>query len=266
MRTLRAIVVMVLMLGLVGCSGGTPPVMPSVLGLQLDVALSDIERAGYDGDPEVLGGGLLGVIDKGNWSVCEQVPAAGQPIDDKPRLQVGRTCGESTPGLAESSPAAPATTPTPTVEVTQESTPEPTPPPTPEPTPGAEPVLTVADNADFAGLAALTDQCSDTQRAFVEKYAGRVLQFDGSVGALNQHENYRTRFDILVNFGDDGLGTKGPNFQFRDVSIVSDLNLTGDNVPDSMRVGDNLRITAEVDEFEPNTCLFLLEPVVTEYR
>ena len=40
----------------------------------------------------------------------------------------------------------------------------------------------------------------------------------------------------------------------------------GPNIPDSMKVGDKLRIKATVEEYEPNTCLFLLDPVSTEYR
>jgi hypothetical protein len=36
--------------------------MPDVQGQQLDVALSDIKRAGIDDEAEVIGGGLLGVL------------------------------------------------------------------------------------------------------------------------------------------------------------------------------------------------------------
>lgn len=45
------------------------PVMPDVLGESLEVARSDIERAGVDDEVEVLGGGLLGIVDEANWQV-----------------------------------------------------------------------------------------------------------------------------------------------------------------------------------------------------
>jgi hypothetical protein len=76
--------------------------MPAVTGLTLDVALSDIERAGFDQDVEVLGGGVLGILDKSNWQVCEQSPASGQAVAAAPRLTVDRSCGGSTPEPSES--------------------------------------------------------------------------------------------------------------------------------------------------------------------
>lgn len=71
MRALRAAVAVIVLLGLVGC-GSEPPVMPNVVDQKLDVALSDIERAGFSTDVEILGGGALGIINKSNWTVCEQ--------------------------------------------------------------------------------------------------------------------------------------------------------------------------------------------------
>ena len=76
-----------LMLGslLAGCgssgngeNAATP--MPLVTGLQLDVALSDIEAAGFSNEVEIIGGGTFGVVDESNWTVCEQSPAAGQAL------------------------------------------------------------------------------------------------------------------------------------------------------------------------------------------
>ena len=68
-------------------------VMPDVVGKQLDVALSDIERGGIDDEVEVLGGGTFGVVDESNWMVCEQLPEAGRHccVD-------GSGAGRSVPG------------------------------------------------------------------------------------------------------------------------------------------------------------------------
>jgi hypothetical protein len=66
--------------------------MPDVLGQTLDVALSDIKRAGVEDEVEVLGGGTFGVVVESNWQVCEQLPAAGQELTEAPRLTVDRSC------------------------------------------------------------------------------------------------------------------------------------------------------------------------------
>src|SRR6478735_2098652 len=67
----------VLILGLSACSSGQDPTMPGVVGRQLDTALQDIKLAGFKGDVDISGGGMLGVIDKANWKVCKQSPEAG---------------------------------------------------------------------------------------------------------------------------------------------------------------------------------------------
>lgn len=66
--------------------------MPDVVGKRLDVALSDVERAGFDDEVEVLGGGTFGVIDESNWTVCTQEPASGTELFSAPRITVDRTC------------------------------------------------------------------------------------------------------------------------------------------------------------------------------
>lgn len=84
---------------------------------------------------------------------------------------------------------------------------------------------------------------------------------------MNNHEGYDTRFDILVSVGDDPeTATKGPNVQFRDVNLSYDLHLTGDDIPDALGIGDKLRVTAEVVEYDEHQDLLLLDPVETRIR
>ena len=80
-----------LLLALTACGPGEPAVMPDVVGLQLDVAKSDIERAGFGEDVEIVGGGLFGVLDDSNWVVCDQQPVPGKSVSN-PRLVVEREC------------------------------------------------------------------------------------------------------------------------------------------------------------------------------
>lgn len=71
---------------------------------------------------------------------------------------------------------------------------------------------------------------------------------------------------LLIGAGDfSKTSASGPAFQFRDVNATSDLHYTG-NMPDTIGVGTNLHVTAQVDEYEPNSCPFLLESVETAFR
>lgn len=105
MRTLGLALAALMILGLTACGATKDAIMPDVAGKSLDVALSDLERAGIGDDVEVLGGGTFGVIDESNWQVCVQMPSAGELVSEKPRLEVDRSCGDDD---AES----PAATPT----------------------------------------------------------------------------------------------------------------------------------------------------------
>ncbi|MCT9820562.1 PASTA domain-containing protein [Microbacterium sp. W1N] len=108
----------VMVLALSACGSGEPSAMPDVVGKQLDVAKSDIERAGFGGDVEVVGGGLFGVVNDSNWMVCEQEPAAGKDVAN-PRLVVDRECGGDEPtDDATPSPTPSESAPTDTASVT----------------------------------------------------------------------------------------------------------------------------------------------------
>lgn len=109
MRARSGAVAALVLLVLTGCGSTALPVMPEVVGLKLDVALSDIKRAGIDHKTEVIGGGVFGIIDESNWMVCSQEPAGGQSASSAPRVTVDRSC----PDLASPTPA-PTTIPTPT--------------------------------------------------------------------------------------------------------------------------------------------------------
>ncbi|UZN04801.1 DUF4839 domain-containing protein [Cellulomonas sp. S1-8] len=253
-------ILIALALGLAGCGSGEGPVMPDVVGAQLDVALSDTDRAGIDPDEvEVVGGGLLGVVDESNWTVCEQLPAAGTAVSGKPRLVVDRSCGDGIAKATES-PTEPAEA------AGEEATKEPPTEATPT-VPADGPPLTVESNADFAAIMQLRDGCSADLGTFAARYAGATVAFDGAIVAMNPHDGATTRYDILVNQGDfsEDVAAPGPDFQFRDVNTTFDVHYSG-AVSDSIGVGTNIHVVATVDEFVAQQCLFLLEPVETSFR
>lgn len=125
--------------------------------------------------------------------------------------------------------------------------------------------LTVANNADLATLLATGDPFA-LGKEFVEKYEGRTIEFDGHIAHMMNHGTYKTRYDILVYAGDFNEPSLGPSFRFTDVNIVSDLNLTGSNIPDTIGEGDSIHIVAKVAGYNTGGDLLLLEPISTEMR
>jgi hypothetical protein len=102
---------------------------------------------------------------------------------------------------------------------------------------------------------------------FAKKYSGRTIQFDGYIANMTPHGNYKTRFDLLIYTGNYGQSPGNAlSFKFEDINIVSDLKLTGSNIPEYISEGQNLRITAIVIEYKEVSGLFFLEPVSTEIR
>lgn len=130
----------------------------------------------------------------------------------------------------------------------------------------ANQVLAVENSKDLAALLAVPDYCDETIATFAAKYEGRTIEFDGSIASMLNHGDYDTRYDIVVHPGDKGpKSVVGPAFKFEDVN-VPDLHLTGANIPDSVGTGDLLHVVARVGEYNPDQCLFFLEPVSTEIR
>lgn len=140
---------------------------------------------------------------------------------------------------------------------------------TTEPVSSPEPedvVLTPENNAEFAAILALTDYCDPSIEVFASAYRGRTIAFPGNIGAIAPHDGATTRYDILIGVGDfSETSAPGPAFQFRDVNTTTDLNFIA-ATPDTIGVGANLKVTAEVDNYESSSCLFLLEPLTTAVR
>lgn len=91
MRRVVVLPFLALAIPFTACSS-EPATMPDVVGKRLDIALSDVERAGFSDDVEVLGGGTFGIVDESNWLVCSQEPADGTTISTVPRITVDRSC------------------------------------------------------------------------------------------------------------------------------------------------------------------------------
>ena len=252
-----------------GCGSEEPDiVMPDVVGQRLDVAVSDIERAGFDDEVEIVGGGTFGIVDESNWQVCGQLPAAGEPMTSEPRIEVDRSCDDDTDAdLSSTASEFALSDPTPNGETPAGEESVEASPQAREPSASASPddqLLTVETSNEFAELLAGSDEC-DRAEQFTTQNEGRAIAFDGYIADMVNHEGYDTRYDMLILAGDYEQDRRpGPSFQFYDVNTF-DLGLTGPNVPDVIREGDNLRVTATVEEFTQG-CLLRLDPISTEIR
>ena len=120
-----------------------------------------------------------------------------------------------------------------------------------------EPNLTVENCPELAAILSNKAEIDDSYSAFATKYKGRIIEFDGRIDYCTKHENYNTKFDYLVSAGDyDPDHQIGPYFKFENVAYY-DLNTNLDTVS----VGLNVHIVAEVVSFDSNSGLFYLDPV-----
>lgn len=94
------------------------------------------------------------------------------------------------------------------------------------------------------------------------EYAGQTIEFDGRIDYCTKHGNYNTRFDYLVSAEDyDPDSQTGPSFKFENVNYY-DLNTDLDTVS----VGLNVKITAQVVRYDTGSGLFYLKPISVKSR
>lgn len=96
---------------------------------------------------------------------------------------------------------------------------------------------------------------------FADKYYGRTIEFDGCVTNITQFEDYNTRYDVLVSFGDfDENHQSGPIFKFENVNSF-DLGLTAYKLTAQLSTGSNIHIKAKVERYNENNGIFYLDPI-----
>lgn len=136
---------------------------------------------------------------------------------------------------------------------------------TPVNTETAEPQILTVENCDnLANL--LINDSSDTIKAFVEKYKNKTIEFDGHISAVSNHNDYKTRYDILIYAGDYvNESAKGPNFRFEDVN-TNDLGIDDLYLPSFVSAGSNVHIVAEVENYNDVSGVLKLDPISIQSR
>lgn len=128
-------------------------------------------------------------------------------------------------------------------------------------------ILTTDNCEELKNLMLLKNTSDDSITEFATKYKGRTIEFDGHIANIDNHENAKTRYDILIYASDYSESDLiGPHFKFEDVG-VHDLGIKDLYLPDFVSLGQDVRIIAEVEEFNSATELFMLKPIsITERK
>lgn len=128
-------------------------------------------------------------------------------------------------------------------------------------------ILTVSNNKD---LAKLLKSAGGGCEAFVAKYKGRTIRFDGCIAAMSRDgKDYgrHSHYNFLIYAWDYAEDTAhgSPTMRFNGVT-VRHLKIAGDPYAPWLREGSNLRFTAKVDKYDPKRNWIILVPVLTERR
>ena len=126
--------------------------------------------------------------------------------------------------------------------------------------------LTAENCPELNSLLQLRDPLDHSVKEFANKYSDQVIEFDGCIWAMDYHEDYNTRYDILIGAGDfNETSAKGPNFKLTNVNHY-DMGLDTLWVEDVLSVGTNIRVVAKVGKYDSNTGLFELKIVQVVVR
>ena len=209
----------------------------------------------YKGTIEDQSSGLAGYgewftfpseIDR-NWCtlvLCQTENTEYSYIDDFMKIIQSIKPMEETSGAAEDHPETPTE---PVIEATPELAEN----------------LTAENCPDLAALLALRDPGDPSVAAFASKYYGQVIEFDGCVNSIQNHGDYTSRWDVLIASGDyDENSVMGPNFHLTNVNF-NDMNVTGG---DSVYAGLNVRVVAEVGNYDSNSQLLELQIISIHVR
>lgn len=124
--------------------------------------------------------------------------------------------------------------------------------------------ITIYNNEDFANLMQITDATdSTTIKKFVDAHTEEVIEFDGCVALLMNHEEYTTRFDVLIAGCDyNAERVYGPFFAYENVSFYN-MKVSGTDVVDE---GMDFHFTAKIKKFNEAGSYIILEPIETKAR
>lgn len=130
-----------------------------------------------------------------------------------------------------------------------------------EPEDGQEPENSVLNAADCPDINTLLTQSGEDASWFSSLYFGETIEFDGYIADIVNHENYDTRYDVLILGGDYGVSPSlGPYFRFTDVNTF-DMGIEDLFLPSYMSNNTNVHVVAVVGSYSSDYGWLELDPV-----
>ncbi len=137
-----------------------------------------------------------------------------------------------------------------------------------EPVESDSPNLTVNNCEELSTILVIESEIDSLYSEFAETYKEAIIEFDGCITYITNHDDYDTRYDILLSAGDyvdENTANPGPVFKFEDVNTMN-LGIEDLFLPEYIKIGSNVHVIAKVKNFNTNTGLFFLEPVTITER
>lgn len=127
-------------------------------------------------------------------------------------------------------------------------------------------ILTIDNCPELANILTNNHVSNQEYIEFFNKYKDRIIEFDGNVSYIAQFEDYETRYDLLISYGDfDANHQIGPTFKIENVNSF-DLGLTAYRLIDQLPIGANIHIKSKLTLFDSDTSIFYLDPIEFKRR
>lgn len=116
--------------------------------------------------------------------------------------------------------------------------------------------ITVDNNEEFAALFQVQDPSDPAIAAFAASHHNSYVEFDGVIGLVQNHEDYDTRFDVLI-FGGSYEDPKFVWFYFENLNF-GEMNVSGSG---EVRSGLDFHIIGKVIGYNDEAMSIEIEPV-----
>lgn len=122
-------------------------------------------------------------------------------------------------------------------------------------------ILTIDNCPELANILTNNHVSNQEYIEFFNKYEDRIIEFDGNVSYIAPFEDYETRYDLLISYGNfDANHQIGPTFKIENVNSF-DLGLSAYRLIDELPIGANIHIKSKLTLFDSNTSIFYLKPI-----
>lgn len=128
--------------------------------------------------------------------------------------------------------------------------------------------ITISNNEELASIFKVKNEYDSSIAEFVKNHKGELVEFDACILLVNNHEDYDTRYDILLSAGDyvnEDTVNPGPLFKIEDVSTTN-MGIKDLYLPDFVSSGSNIHVVAKIFDYNNDKGLFMLKPVSVEER